>query len=541
MPGLLPLLFPALFLASLTPVVEADEAADVSHDDVFYDDVSHDDVFYDDVFYDMDPWSWVRVDVPDYPGAVATSLRGSLLSAPPAEDIPWRYEAPAELDSYFAWEAGDALQFESWHAAGFDGTGVKVAVFDPQWQYAEQYPDELGEYTTHDCYAHPRCTVPMDSLRPFSSYGEGVHGRACAEVIRDIAPGVELHLVVVGSLTTLENAVDWAVREGIDLISMSLSFYNESFYDGTGPVSELMGVLAEGDVLMVTSAGNSAYEHWMEEFKDTDLDSYHEFPSGSEYLPIYLDGGGSSRIYVSWDRYGYCGDTDLDVYVYDAQGVLVGRSEDRQDASKKACDPEESVSAYAAEAGWYYLQVRRAAGDPAVRFSVWARSGWINDYMAAGSVTDPATSPLAFAVGAVRADGYLQNGPEIFSSQGPTHGGDLKPDIAGPDGLTTAAYGTTAFYGTSASTPAVTGALALIMSRYPEMSPYEAAETLQAWALDPSPVWAEPDTTAGAGYARLPPLEPSEGGCGDRPLLLPVFFGLPLWGIRRKGLRRYEP
>ena len=61
--------------------------------------------------------------------------------------------------------------------------------------------------------------------------------------------------------------------------------------------------------------------------------------------------------------------------------------------------------------------------------------------MPAGSIADPGTHPDVLTVAAVRANGYLQNGPESYSSQGPTHGGVDKPDIAGPDGLTTSAYG----------------------------------------------------------------------------------------------------
>lgn len=62
-----------------------------------------------------------------------------------------------------------------------------------------------------------------------------------------------------------------------------------------------------------------------------------------------------------------------------------------------------------------------------------------------GSLADPASSLGAFTVGAVRADGYAHNGPESFSSRGPTHAGHPKPDIAGPDGLSTLTYGPTGF------------------------------------------------------------------------------------------------
>ncbi len=482
----------------------------------------------------------VRVDEPDHPLALISSSRGSMLAEPPGDDIPWRRVSIPEVDGYSAWEAEGALQTDAWVAAGYDGAGVRVAVFDVQWFNAATRPEELGEIETWDCGAHDSCELPMDTLRPWHSYEEGSHGVACAEVIRDLAPGVELHAVRVNGLTTLENAVAWAVRHDVDLVSMSMSMFSESFYDGTGAVNELMGDLADAGVLMVTSAGNYATEHWLEEFRDDDLDGWHEFEGSSEYLPIYLSGGGRRRVLVNWDQYHHCGDTDLDVYVWADSGELVGRSEDRQGEESDGCHPSESVSAYAEEDGWYYMQIRRAAGDPALRFSIFTRGGDIWQAMEEGSISDPGTHPSVFTVGAVRATSYLSAQAESFSSRGPTHGGLAKPDIAGPDGLSSSVYGETGFYGTSASTPAVVAALAILMSADPELGPYEAAERLRSYALSDRATWDAPDTALGAGYARLPPLDERHRGCGDRPLILPVLLWWPFVGLRRR-LRRGCP
>ncbi len=477
----------------------------------------------------------VRVDVPEHPDAIISSDRGSMLAVAPADGTPYRPVSIPEVDtSYVAWEAVDALQTEAWVEAGYDGSGVRVAVFDVQWFNAALRPEELGDVQTWDCGAHDSCEIPMDTLRPWFSYEEGSHGVACAETIRDLAPGVELHLVRVNGLTTLENAVAWAIRHDVDLISMSMSMFSESFYDGTGAVNELMGDLADAGVLMVTSAGNYADEHWVGSFRDDDMDGWHELDNGSEYMPVYLDGGSRSRIYINWDQYHHCGDTDLDAYVWDASGNLVGRSEERQIVEDNGCYPTERVSAWAEKSGWYYLQVRRAAGDAAVRFSVFARGSTLYDAMPGGSIADPGTHPSVFTVGAVRATSYIGNEVEYFSSQGPTHGGLFKPDIAGPDGLSSSVYGETGFYGTSASTPAVVASLAILMSADPELGPYEAADRLMAWASSTRATFDAPDTALGAGYARLPPLEVGRKGCGDRPLLLPALLWWPLAVLRRR-------
>jgi hypothetical protein len=483
---------------------------------------------------DTDPWDLVRVDVPGAAGALVTSSRGSLLLEPPTDGTPWRVESVPVPDAYTAWEAREAIRVDDWHAEGFDGRGVRLAVFDIQWFQAELVAEELGGYETHDCAASLDCELPMDTFRPLFSFEEGSHGVACAETVRDVAPGVELHLVRVNGLTTMENAVDWAVREHIDLISMSMSFFSESFYDGSGAISETAARLADGGVLLASSAGNYAKQHWLEDFRDTDLDGYHEFEGGSTFLPIYLDGGSRHRVIVNWDQYDRCGDTDVDAYVLDAGGALVGRSEVVQSSARNACQPVERVSAWAERSGWYYLTIRRSSGDPIFRFSVQLQDGEIWQARAAGSLADPASSPTVFSVGAARASTWLQGGPESFSSRGPTHGGLPKPDITGPDGLSSSIYGETGFYGTSAAAPATAATLAVIMSRYPEMDAFGAARWAQEHAVPRGASWEEPDMDLGAGYLRLPPLEDLEKGCGDRPLLLSVVTWLPLSLLRRR-------
>lgn len=474
---------------------------------------------------DVGPTDRYRVDIPDYPGAEATSTTGSVLLAPPAPGTHHRIEEAPVIDSFVATEAMDALQSWSWYDAAFTGAGVKVAVFDVQWFNADLYADELGDYQTQDCQAHRSCRLPMDTLRPRYSFEEGSHGVACAQTIRDLAPGVELYLVRVNGATTLENAGRWAVEEGIDFASMSMSFFNESFNDGSGIVSATAGEMAAGGTLLVNSAGNYAEEHWDGMFADPNHDAIMDFPWGSAYLPVYLPAGTRSVV-LSWDQFGHCGDTDLDAYVYDQQGVLVGRSEERQSDEADRCSPVERVGAYAAESAWYYLQVVKYAGDVNTHVAIYARDAAAYQ-PTPGGLADPAAATTSLAVGAVRAWGYATNPTESFSSYGPTHGGVEKPDIAGPDGLSTSIYGSVGFYGTSASTPAVAAALALVKEAHPELDSSEVAALLQGNALGGGATWeADPDRV-GAGKARLwdPASTPGCAGNGAALILAPALLG----------------
>ncbi|MGC6509389.1 MAG: S8 family peptidase [Myxococcota bacterium] len=469
------------------------------------------------------PPDLIRVDVPNHPLAIVSSDYGSTLEAIPT-DVPWRYESIPQTDAFIGdvkpIETFDALNVSEWHADGVLGAGVKIAVFDAEWYGIDTPSPELEGIVSHDCFASKSCELPIDTLQLRYTFERGSHGVACAEIVRDIAPEAEIHVVRVNGQTTLENAVDWAIRNDIDFISMSLSFFGESFYDGTGPINRLMDKLAAANILMVTSAGNYADQHYMDSYADQNGNGLHEFEWGSEFIPIYFNQG-SARISVNWDEYNNCGRSDFDVFLWSRDAELVGKATRTQSREEDGCNPSESLRGAIAESDWYFLQVHRAGGTGNTRFRIYARNGEFYTPMPEGSIVDPGNHPSVFTVGAVRADRYVFNDPEPFSSQGPTLDGLQKPNISGPDGLTTHAFGPIGFYGTSASTPAVTGALALLLSEDFSQSPSDAADRLSEAAI-----WEDhpnQDNRFGAGRARLPRRQ-SKSGCGGGAALI-----LPFW------------
>ena len=482
----------------------------------------------------------VRVDVPDHPEAVATSRFGSILEGPPGDGTPWKPIVVPSTDRvelpFAATETLGTIGAAGWHADGVRGRGVKVAVFDSNWFVGETDPVETAPVVTHDCFASATCEVPFDLSRPALTFEAGAHGWACAEVVRDVAPDAELHLVRVNSVTAYENAVDWAIREGIDVISMSLSYYNQSHYDGTGPQAELVERLDDAGVLLVTSAGNNADQHWAGRYLDVDHDGRMD-GDGDNGLWVYLTPG-SATLYVNWDGWDRCGEVDLDAELIDERGWVLDRADDEQLPDDEGCEAYERLRATVAVEGWYRVEVSARAGAAVgVSVDVLSRDGVIAPMVKNSSVNDPAAHPRAFAVGAVRASDYATGTVEGFSSWGPNHAGVSRPDIAGPDGLSTDTYGPVGFFGTSASTPAVAGMIALVMSDDPSLSPREAATRLQGWARSDQPSLT-PDPRWGAGKARLPQRHPAPGGCGRGPLLMVLLPGL--WW-RRRTLRRLDP
>lgn len=476
------------------------------------------------------PSSWVRVDDPDHPAAIARSAEGSLLAEPPPPGVPWRWASIPEVDGTVG-PAGASLGptgASAWHAAGLTGEGVRVAVFDIGWSADAVDLDRFADVTTHDCFATPTCEVPFDPLSLPSGVGAGPHGWACAEVLRAFAPDAELHLVRVNSLTTLENAVAWAIRREVDIITMSMSFYNDSFYDGTGPHAPLARRLDAADVLMVTSVGNTAGQYWS---GPADV-ALHE------PIPVVLDR--DTAVYLTWDQFDACGLTDLDVVVLDEDGWVVGSSTDDQQPDADRCEPVERVRALVDHPQTVFLEVRHRRGPTeGVAVQVISRGGRLVE-PTVGGTTDPASHPRVVAVGAVPVRSYFSAGAEPFSAGGLTTAGVLKPDLVGPDRLTTRAYGPGAFTGTSASTPAVAGLLALIRSRSPDQSNREAYEHLKAWAR--TDLGAEASQRLGAGRARLPPPEPTPLGChtGGGSWPGPTVLWMALWLSARRRTRHWR-
>jgi hypothetical protein len=89
-------------------------------------------------------------------------------------------------------------------------------------------------------------------------------------------------------------------------------------------------------------------------------------------------------------------------------------------------------------------------------------SGGIEDHLRPDrSLLAPADSRSVVAVGAI---GWATDSLADYSSRGALEGSPVKPELCGATGVTTRVYGPEAFHGTSAATPHVAGAAALLAS-----------------------------------------------------------------------------
>ena len=126
-----------------------------------------------------------------------------------------------------------------------------------------------------------------------------------------------------------------------------------------------------------------------------------------------------------------------------------------------------------------HIAIKKYSATRDVNFQLFVNSSYnLDRYAVAGSsLSIPADAEGSFTVA---ASSWRDDVLESYSSQGPTPDGRIKPDIAAPADVSTTAYGSTGFGGTSAAAPHVAGAAALVMEKYPDATVDQAQELLES-------------------------------------------------------------
>jgi len=279
--------------------------------------------------------------------------------------------------------------------------------------------------------------------------------------------------------------------------------------DGTGFQARLVDSVVEQGVVWVNSSGNYATAHYRGSYSDTNGNGLHEFPDGSEAM-AYAPPPTDAVIVLNWDDWEDS-EQDFDLFMYDDKAALVASSSNSQNG-RRGDEPFETLFIRKPEHDMYFIVIKGKQVTRQVTFDLYAPSGEIAFVSAAYSLGTPADAARALAVGAVD---WQSEAIEEFSSQGPTNDGRLKPELCAADGLSTYSYAPEPFYGTSASTPAVAGAVALVLSAFPGYTPAQVTEYLAAHAVDYGPNGE--DTAYGYGALQLPPPEFASSRATEQP------------------------
>lgn len=335
-------------------------------------------------------------------------------------------------------------------------------------------------------------SVVTKSFRHDGNLEAHQHGTACAEIVNDMAPEVELIFVNFGTDVEHHNAVDWIINQGVDIISYSLGWIDWGAGDGTGWICEDVNKAHKKGIIWASAAGNEAQNHWEGIFRDPNSDGWCNFEKPgetvSEWFAFYVYKGDTYSVYLNWDDWGswngyYYSDSegnDYDLYLYGPYPyyTLYGRSINDQ---TKGALPTEWVSFKAGSTGWRYICINKWWSRRDCKLELFFENAYYLEHKEVlGSLIIPADSPNAIAVGATD---WSDDSYHSYSSRGPTSDKRKKPDLSAPSGVSGATYGSFSFYGTSASTPHVAGAFALLKNKIP-YSLDEIKAIIDARAID---------------------------------------------------------
>ena len=362
----------------------------------------------------------------------------------------------------------------TWQAAGYNGAGTKIAVLDPGFS---------GYQTLIASGELPAGVITQSFVAGGDINGGGqVHGAACAEIVYDTAPGAQLYLVNFSTDVELGNAVNYLISQGVNVISASWGFYSQFRGDGQGSIDSLVQQANAAGIVWANASGNAAQTHWSGHFTDVNADSWNEFAPGDQGNSLTASAGNQIDLYLTWNKWPVT-DQDYDLYLYWSGDLTtpVASSTAWQNGSVAPAEEIHYVVP-TGKGGTYRVMIKKYSATGDAVFQLYSYPYSFQYQVASGSLGgQPTDSAYAMTVGAVPFGGTTI---ENFSSQGPTIDGRTKPDLVGPDRVSTATYGYQAFWGTSAAAPHAAGAAALVKGANPGFTPAAVQSQLESRATD---------------------------------------------------------
>jgi hypothetical protein len=389
-------------------------------------------------------------------------------------------------------------------ALGIDGTGVKVGVISNGVDHKNLVGAELPNVTVDP--AHP---------------GSGDEGTAMLEIVHDLAPGAQLYFAGIANSTQMIPSINYLVAQGCDVIIDDLGFYGESFFTDSAIAQHVAGVVANNDVVYVTSAGNSAggnhYQAMYTQGNSFTADGkLHRFGGvGQDVNKITIPAGETFAAFLQWSDPWSGSNNNYDLFLYwnddehfqkldDGVSVQTGQAGDR---------PFEYVqwtnnTGGAVHAELWIEKKNTAQARELEMFTISSNS--LQFSTMGDSLIAQEAVPGAMVVAAANASNpssvsfySSRGGSSIYTNPGVNQAKSVRDSLDGTaiDGVQTKigqlGYFSNPFYGTSAASPHAGAIAALVRQVNPTLTPAQVISTMTSTATDIET--AGYDTTSGHG------------------------------------------
>jgi subtilisin family serine protease len=374
-----------------------------------------------------------------------------------------------------------------WHAAGYTGAGVTVAILDVGFK-------GLGDVPSDDLPADV-LTMAFDEDGILDELTD--HGTQMAEIVHDVAPDADLVAVTFADDQFAET-VAWMELTGVDVVSFSME-WTDGPLDGTHWTAPIIQASIDAGITWVVAAGNSAETHHNGTTMDADGDGWIEVTSGSiEHNAFTINSGDTAEVSLSWNDPA----TDLDLCLFDmellaegGQPIQIECTENPQGLGEPATEILTLTNDTGARHRYSYGVTLRSGPETTYETRTWG-TGPLEFANPAASIGVPGNMADVVTVGAVD---WQTEQLQPYSAWGPNHMGDRKPEVVGPDLVTTSAWAGADNTGTSYATPHVAGLVALILGAAPDLTPAEVKARITSRASRAD----DPDYKHGWGVIRL--------------------------------------
>ncbi len=413
------------------------------------------------------------------------------------------------------------------------GKGVKIGILSDSYNSAGitnigvgELPVVIGPYGAEDA---------VQVLQDFYDGGTD-EGRALAEILHDVAPGAELafHTASYGQANFAKGIVDLADIDCKIIVDDAL-YPDEPFFQD-GIIAQAVNSVRKRGVTYFSAAGNKSNISYESEYRPSDFSPFitsniggtaHNF-SNNGAMPSYFQAINipvNSHFLTSfqWSQPffsagGLGADSDMDIFLLDANGTIVAASLDDNISSG---DPLEIMDyTNNTNSSLFYITILKFSGPDPARlkyvsfgddFAFYSPPQGLPGIYSPALVGHP-NAEGAIAVGAANyastpAFGINPPQAEYFTSQGGvailfdeqgypiTPVTRKKPEITAPDGGNTSFFYTDSpqdvdlypnFFGTSASSAHAAGVAALMMEaqKLKTITPDQIKGILSAKAID---------------------------------------------------------